>query len=99
MSLKTNNLHSPNQKPELKTDELYIINNSTEEFKTTYLDDNNQTVEVIFAPLETKSFPHAVGQVVLKHLVDFILNQGGFAYKSDINIEKEEIRKKCVVYE
>ena len=92
-------LKSPNQEPEVKTGEMHLINPSVSEFKTSYFDDNNNSVEVVLAPLETKAFPRATGELVLRHLIDFILNQGGFSYKTDVNLELAEIRKKCVLYE
>jgi hypothetical protein len=92
-------LKSPNQEPEDKKGKIYLINPSTTEFKTSYFDDNNQSVEVVLAPLETREFPSGVGQTVLKHLMNFILNQGGFSYKTDVNLELAEIRRKCIIYE
>jgi hypothetical protein len=92
-------LKSPNQEPEVKTGEMHLINPSVSEFKTSYFDDNNQSVEVIIAPFGSKAFPRATGEVILRHLIDFIINQGGFSYKTDINLEKAEIRKKCILYE
>ena len=93
-------LFSPNQEPpEEKKGKMYLINPSVKEFTTTLFDDNNKTISVTLAPLETKAFPAGIGRTILTHLVNFILNQGGFAYKSDIKEELAEIRKKCVVYE
>lgn len=91
--------HSPNQEPEEQSENLYLINPSIEEFKTTYLDDDNKTVEVVLAPLESREFKPGEGRIVLNHLVNFILNQEGFAYKSDVNEELARIRKKCIIYE
>jgi hypothetical protein len=93
------NLKSPNQEPEVKTGEIHLINPSLKEFKTSYFDDNNKPVEVVLAPLETKAFPRAIGEVILRHLIDFVLNQGGFSYKTDVNIELAKIRERCVLYE
>ena len=56
-------------------------------------------IEVIINPLTSKEFPYNKGQVILKHLIDFILNQEGFSYKTDVNLELAEIRKQCVLYE
>ena len=92
-------LKAPNQPVEVKTGEIHLINPSLKEFKTSYFDDNNNSVEVVLAPLETKAFSQATGQVILKHLVNFVLNQGGFSYKTDINIELAKIRERCVLYE
>ncbi len=99
MSLKTTNLHAPNQEVIPKTDDLLLVNPSIEEFTTYYFDDKNKQVKVTLAPLETKAFPRGVGQTILNHLMNFILNQGGFAYKTDVNLELAKIREKCVVYE
>ena len=99
MSLKTNNLHSPNQEKTPKTDDILLVNPSIEEFKTTFFNDKNHSVEVVLAPLETRAFPRAIGETILKHLMNFILNQGGFSYKTDVNLELAKIKEKCVVYE
>lgn len=93
-------LYSPNQEPEeQKTGSIYLINPSVQEFKTQYLDDKNKPVEVMLAPLESRAFPTAVGNIVLNHLVNFILNQAGFSYKTDVKEELEKIRAKCIIYE
>jgi len=93
-------LFSPNQEPpEDKKGEMYLINPSVKEFTTTLLDDNNKSISITIAPLETKAFPSSIGRTILLHLVNFILNQGGFSYKTDVKLELAEIRKKCVVYE
>lgn len=99
MNSKRNNLYSPHQEIVTKTDKIYLINPSVAEFKTSYFNDKNERVEITLAPLETRDFPIGEGNTILKHLVDFILNQGGFSYKTDVNIEKEKIRQKCIVYE
>ncbi len=99
MNLKTSNLHSPTQEPIPQKGEIHLINPQMEEFKTMYLDDKNKSVEVVLAPLETKAFPIGTGKIILKHLMDFVLNQAGFSYKTDVNLKLAEIRKKCVVYE
>jgi len=97
MNLK---LKSPNQEPEpVKEDKIILINPSMTEFKTSYFDDKNNPVEVIIPPVGTKELDRGIGETVLDHLVDFVINQSGFAYKSDVNIEKAEIRKRCVLYE
>ena len=92
-------LKAPNQEPEVKTGEMHLINPSVSEFKTSYFDDNNNSVEVVLAPLATKAFPRGIGEVILRHLMDFILNQGGFSYKTDVNEELKKIRERCVLYE
>jgi len=97
--MNSKNLHSPNQEPVIKTGDIYLVNPSIEEFKTSYFDDKNNSVEVVLAPLETRAFPINTGEVILKHLMNFVLNQGGFSYKTDVNLELAEIRKKCIVYE
>jgi hypothetical protein len=99
MNLKTNSLYSPNQPPKEENDTIYLINPTSEEFKTSYLDDSNKSIEVILAPLKSREFPTKVGKIILNHLIDFVLNQGGFSYKTDVNIEKARIRKDCVLYE
>ncbi len=92
-------LYSPNQEPKDSKGKIYLINPSVNEFTTSYFNDKNQSVEVILAPLETKAFPASIGRIVLNHLVDFILNQSKFAYKTSINVEKAKIKERCVVYE
>lgn len=92
-------IYSPQQESEEKSETIHIINPSVKEFKTTYLNDKNEQIEVILAPLESRAFPRGEGEIVLRHLVNFILNEGGFSYKSDINLELTDIRKKCVIYE
>ena len=93
------NLNSPIQPEPIKGDEIHLINPSMKEFRTTYLDDHNNSVEVILEPLATRAFPMAQGLVILKHLMNFILEEGGFSYKTDVNLELADIRKKCVLYE
>jgi hypothetical protein len=92
-------LYAPNQPIEPKGDEIHLINPSMQEFKTSYLDDKNHEVQVILEPLQAKEFPMSIGLTVLKHLQDFILNQQGFSYKTDVNLELAKIREKCVLYE
>lgn len=99
MSLKTSNLYSPIQEPTTQKGEMYLVNPSMKEFKTTYLDDKNQSIEVILEPLETKAFTRNTGEIILKHLMNFVLDQGGFSYKTDVNLELAKIKEKCVVYE
>lgn len=99
MSLNTNNLNSPHQEPTVQTGDILLVNPSMEEFKTTYLDDKNKQVEVTLQPLETRAFPRDTGRIVLTHLVNFVLNQGGFSYKANINLELAKIREKCIAYE
>lgn len=92
-------LKSPNQEPESKDGEIHLINPSLKEFKTSYLNDDNKSIDVVLPPLSSKAFPRATGEVVLKHLMDFILNEGGFSYKTDVNEELKLIRERCVLYE
>lgn len=93
-------LKSPNQEPEsIKDDKIVLINPSMTEFKTSFFDDKNTAHYVAIPPVGTKEFDRGIGQTVLNHLIDFILNQSGFSYKTDVNIEKAEIRKRCVLYE
>ena len=99
MSLNTDNLNSPHQEPAIQVGDIYLVNPSIEEFKTTYFNDKNEPVEVKLAPLETRAFPRNTGNIILNHLVNFILNQGGFSYKTDVNLELAKIREKCIVYE
>ncbi len=99
MSLKTNNLHAPNQEVIPQKGEMLLINPTMEEFKTSYFTDKNEGVEVTIAPLDSKAFPRSVGETILNHLMNFVLNKGGFSYKTDVNLELAKIREKCVVYE
>ena len=99
MSLKTSNLHSPIRETIPQKGEIYLVNPSIEEFRTTFFNDKNHSVEVVLAPLETRAFPRSIGETVLNHLMNFILNQGGFSYKTDVNLELAKIKEKCVVYE
>ncbi len=93
-------LYSPNQEPKpLESNEIHLINPSIKEFKTSYLDDKNRSIEVVLTPMEVKSFPINIGKTILEHLIDFILNQEGFSYKTAVNIEREIIRERCVLYE
>lgn len=92
-------LYSPNQPSEIKSDTIDLINPSIKEFKTTYLDDYNKEIEIVLAPLQAKAFPTSVGIIILDHLIDFILNQGGFSYKTSVTEERKKIREKCVLYE
>ncbi len=99
MSLKTNNLHSPTKESVPQTDDILLVNPTMEEFTTYYFNDKNEQVKATLKPLETKSFPHSYGQIILKHLMNFVLNQGGFSYKTDVNLELAKIKEKCLVYE
>ena len=92
-------LKAPNQEPEIKNGEIHLINPSLKEFKTSYFDDDNKSVEVVMPPLSSKAFPRATGEVVLKHLINFILNEEGFSYKTDVNLELASIRERCVLSE
>ncbi len=96
MSLKTNNLHSPNQEVIPQTDEMLLINPTPKEFTTTYFDDENKQVKVTIPPLASQSWPRHTGEIVLKHLMNFVLNQNGFSYKTDVNLELAKIREKCL---
>lgn len=92
-------IYSSYQEPEDKTGTMHIINPSIEEFNTTFLDDRNKHVSLTLAPLESREFSRSVGSIVLRHLVNFILNQSGFSYKTDVNKELERIRATCIIYE
>lgn len=93
-------LYSSHQLPEKSAEgTIYLMNPSIQEFKTSYFDDDNQSVEVVIPALETKEFPAALGNVIRNHLVTFILNQEDFHYKTDVKLELERIKQEVTMYE
>lgn len=90
-------LYASHQIPEPPQEGSITLKNiSSQDFKTSYLDGANKRIAVTIPADATRSFPLAIGTVILNHLAHHLLNVQNFSYRTDVNVELDRLKKKIV---